>query len=152
MGRDLDDAHEANCSWQPASGPTCRSQCSTVFTMPTDSLPTPEAWHAELAKKDRAVRSAIAATSVETENAALHRRLDALMAELRIALAAVAVRDAILREQTAALHERDVEVAASQARSLSAQSQLETVQATLSWRLSRRAARVLRVPRRLVRR
>jgi DNA repair exonuclease SbcCD ATPase subunit len=120
--------------------------------MPTDSPPTPEAWHAELAEKDDAVRSAIAATSVETENAALHRRLDALMAELRIALAAVAVRDVILREQTAALHERDAEVAAAQAQLVATQSRLETIQATLSWRLSRRAARVLRVPRRLVRR
>jgi uncharacterized membrane protein len=120
--------------------------------MPTDSPPTPEAWNAELAERDNAVRSAIAATSVETENAALHRRLDALMAELRIARAAVLVRDGILREQNSALRERDREVAAVQARLETTQAGLKEIQATLSWRLSRQAARLLRTPLRLVRR
>jgi hypothetical protein len=120
--------------------------------MPTDSPPAPEAWHAELAQRDSAVHSAIAATSVETENAALRCRLDALMAELRIARAAVGVRDEILREQTAALHERDQDIAVAQARLEPSLARLDAIQATLSWRLSRRAARVLRGPMRLVRR
>jgi uncharacterized membrane protein len=120
--------------------------------MPTDSPPTPAAWHAELAEKDNAVRSAIAASSAEAENVALHRRLDALMAELRIARAAVAVRDGILREQTSALRERDTGLAAAQARLETTEARLSAIQATLSWRLSRRAARLLRAPVRFVRR
>lgn len=120
--------------------------------MPTDSPPTPAAWHAGLAEKDNIVRSAIAASSIETENAALHQRLDALMGELRIARASVAVRDEILREQTAALHERDEDIAAAQARLETPQASLDAIQATLSWRLSRRAARVLRAPMRIVHR
>jgi hypothetical protein len=120
--------------------------------MPTDSPPTSAAWHAELAETDNTVRSAIAASSVETENAALLQRLDALMAELRIARAGVSVRDEILRDQTVALHERDRYVTALQTRLDTAQSDLYTIQATLSWRLTRRAALVLRAPGRLVRR
>lgn len=120
--------------------------------MPIDSPPTPAAWHAALTEHDNTVRSAIAASSVETENAALHQRLDALMAELRIARAAVAVRDAILREQTSALREREREVAAVQGRLETTQAHLNAIQATLAWRLSRRAAQALRAPVRLVRR
>ena len=110
------------------------------YPMSSDSLPTSETWHAELAEKDSKVRSGIDAFSVEAENAALHQRLEALMAELRIARAAVAVRDAalrerepLLREQSEALRERDSDLA-------EVKSELETVLATRSWRYSRRAA------------
>lgn len=120
--------------------------------MSSDSPPTSEAWHAQLAEKDRAAHSGIDALSAEAENTALHQRLDALMAELRIARSAVAVReaalrerDAMLREQSAALRERDADLAVVKAH-------LERIQATRSWRLTRRAAQILRVPRRLVRR
>ena len=102
-------------------------------------------WHAELAEKDAAVHLAIDSHAIESENAALRQRLDALMAELRIAHSAVAVRDSILREQTAALGERDRDLAVDRSR-------VEAMQATLTWRLSRVAAKLLRAPRRLVRR
>lgn len=113
--------------------------------MSSESSATREAWHAELAEKDNAVRSMSDSRSVEAENAALHQRLEGLMAELRIARSAVAVRDAILREQTAALRERELDLAV-------VKSHLETIQATLWRRLTSRAARVLRAPRRLTRR
>jgi chromosome segregation ATPase len=127
--------------------------------MSSDSSPTSETWHAELAEKDRTVRSGIDAFSVEAENAALHQRLDALMAELRIARAAVGVRDAalrerepLLREQTEALRERDAELAQAKSELAVAKSELETILATRSWRYTRRAAQGLRAPRRLFRR
>lgn len=151
-----------------------------AYHMSSDSPPTSEAWHAELAEKDRTVRSGIDAFSIEAENAALHQRLDALLAELRITRSAVAVRDAalrerepLLREQSAALREQDATLreqsAALREREATlreqdaalrerdadltfAKSQLETIQATRSWRLTRRAAAILRAPRRLVRR
>jgi hypothetical protein len=120
--------------------------------MSSDSLPTSEAWHAELAENDSKVRSDVDAFSVEAENVALHQRLDALMAELRIARSAVGVRDAalrerepLLREQSEALRERDADLAA-------AKSELETVLATRSWRYTRSAAHALRALRRRFRR
>jgi hypothetical protein len=74
------------------------------------------------------------------------------MAELRIARAAVGVRDAalrerepLLREQTEALRERDADLAV-------AKSELETVLATRSWRYTRRVAHLLRALRRRFRR
>ncbi|MEP7368011.1 MAG: hypothetical protein ABI662_00050 [Dermatophilaceae bacterium] len=113
--------------------------------MSSNSPATPEMWHAELAETDEAVHRAIDSHAIESENTALRQRLDALMAELRIAHAAVAVRDSILREQTAALRERERDVAV-------ARSHVAAIQATLTWRLTRKAATLLRAPRRLVRR
>jgi len=120
--------------------------------MPSDSPSTPAAWHAELAQRDKAVHSLFDSSSVEAENTALHQRLDALVAELRIARSAIAVRDEILREQTAVLRERDAEITVSGSRLATTQDKLVTIQNTRSWRFSRHAVRALRAPARLIRR
>ena len=112
--------------------------------MSFDSSATSAAWHSELADRDKALRTLSDSRSVEAENAALVQRLDALMAELRIARTAVAVRDSILREQSAALRDRDRELAATR-------SHAQTVWATFPKRLTRGTAKVLRAPRRLLR-
>jgi len=127
--------------------------------MSFDSSSTHDAWHAALAETDRAVHAANDEHSLEAENAALRQRLDTLMAELQITRSAVEVRDAIVRELTTALRDRDADVAVaesqlgetkSQLREI--ESQLEAIQATRSWRLSRRAIGLIDVPRRFVHR
>ena len=113
---------------------------------------TPDAWHAQLAETDVVVRSAIDAHSLKAENTALHQRLDALMAELRIARSAVAVRDAILRDQDACLAERTAALDTRELEAQAARADLTTIRSTRSWLLTQRAARLVRAPRGLLHR
>ena len=109
--------------------------------MPTEPPESASAWTHELAQRDKALREALDDEALRSENTALHHRLDALMVELRASRAAVAVRDGLLREHTAALAERDRALDESLA-------DRNRMAATRSWRALRHAARLVHLPRR----
>lgn len=74
--------------------------------MSSDS-PTRAEWHTSLAQRDSAGHDRMARYAAETAEPLLQQRFDAVTAELHVLRAAVARRDALLREQTAALRERE---------------------------------------------
>ncbi|HEY0215314.1 MAG TPA: hypothetical protein VGC57_02855 [Cellulomonas sp.] len=74
--------------------------------MPSDS-PTRAAWHASLARRDRAAHDRMADYAAGAAEPLLQQRFDAVTAELHVLRAAVARRDALLGELSAALRERD---------------------------------------------
>ena len=72
--------------------------------------PTRAPWHADLARRDRAAHERMAERAAATAEPLLQQRFDAVTAELHVLRAAVARRDALLREQTHALREREAYV------------------------------------------
>ncbi|RMI13263.1 hypothetical protein [Cellulomonas triticagri] len=70
-------------------------------------------WHADLARRDRTAHDAMARRAQETAEPLLQQRFDAVSAELHVLRAAVARRDAVLRDLTAALVERDAQLRAA---------------------------------------
>lgn len=79
--------------------------------MPSAPPSDPDEWHAALEVRDSAVHHDVLGESLAAENAALRTRLDGLIAELRVARAAVVVRDAVLHQQSLALAQRDADLA-----------------------------------------
>lgn len=77
--------------------------------------PASAAWHSALAEKDAAAHLRMAVFTDQSEVDLLRRRLEATAAELDVARAGVDVRNRILREQTAALTERDERIRALEA-------------------------------------
>ena len=77
--------------------------------------PASAAWHSALAEKDAAAHDRMAVFTDQGEVELLRRRLEATAAELDVARAGVDVRNRILREQTAALVERDERIRALEA-------------------------------------
>jgi hypothetical protein len=75
--------------------------------MPSESSTRAE-WHADLSRRDTAAHGRMARYAADTAEPLLQERFDAVSAELHVLRAAVARRDALLREQTLALRERDL--------------------------------------------
>ncbi|MDQ0426496.1 MULTISPECIES: hypothetical protein [Cellulomonas] len=101
-------------------------------------------WHADLARHDQSAHRRMAERAATTAEPLLQQRFDAVTAELHVLRAAVARRDALLREQTAALREREAYVRELEAR-------LESTPRSASGTLRGVARRVRRRVGRLVR-